>query len=41
MVLIRVSLVGLGVLVKIVLMGTVPGLVELAASVIMLVGSVS
>lgn len=40
-VLIQVSLVGLCVLVKIVLMGTVPGLVELAASVIMLVGSVS
>lgn len=40
-VLIQVLLVGLGLLVKIVLMGTVPGLVDLAASVIMLVGSVS
>lgn len=40
-VLIQVSLVGLGVLVKIVLMGAVPRLVKLAASVIMLVGSVS
>lgn len=39
-VLIQFLLVGLGVLVKIVLMGTVPGLVELAASVIMLLGSV-
>lgn len=41
MVLFQVSLVGLCVLVKIVVMGIFSGLVELAASVIMLVGSVS
>lgn len=41
MVLFQVSLVGLCVLIKIVVMGIFSGLVELAASVIMLVGSVS
>lgn len=41
MVLFQDSLVGLCVLVKIVVMGMFSGLVELAASVIMLVGSVS